>query len=180
MTPSYAIVVDSNGNGIGSHKWEDSTTMVLATNEVECTEAQAQNPTAWQVVNGALVESLPAAKATQSGIIAAACSAAESAPLSFTNASGTAGVFPMDSSKLAKYLGAYAKYVAKGVPFPNSATTYNFYTVTGQPVGMTVTDIDNFFNAVESQVDAALAKQATLLADIAAATTVSAVQSIVW
>jgi hypothetical protein len=123
---------------------------------------------------------LAAAQTTQSGLVASACSAAESAPLAFTNAAGVSSSFPMDSGKLAKYLSIYTKYYVKELPFPNSATTYNFYDVNGKAVAMTLTDIENFFNSVEAQVDSALAKQETVLADIAAATTVTAVQTIVW
>jgi len=123
---------------------------------------------------------LAQAQATQSGIIAAACSAAGSTPLAFTNAAGVSSTFPMDSGSLTKYLGAYAKYYVKGIAFPNGATTYNFYDVTAKAVGMTLTDIENFFNAVETQIDGALAKQETLLAQIAAATTVADVQAITF
>ena len=180
MISSYALIIDNNNNIIGCHKWADSTLMDMSSNEIECTFEQAQNPMMYCVVNGQVVESLTAAQAAQSGIIASACSAAESAPLEFTNGAGVASSFPMDSGKLAKYLSIYTKYYVKGLPFPNSATTYNFYDVNGKAVAMTLTDIENFFNSVEAQVDSALAKQETLLTDIASATTVSQVQSITF
>ena len=175
----YAIIFDPSGNGTGVHTYSEEPSS-YPPNEFPCSAAQAQNPMAYSSVNGQIVESLAAAKSVQSGIVVAACLSAESAPLAFTNAAGTASTFPMDSGKLAKYLSIYTKYYVKGLPFPNSSTTYNFYDVNGKAVGMTLTDIENFFNAVEAQVDGALAKQETLLADIASATTVTAVQAIIW
>lgn len=175
----YALMLDGNGNGIGSHSYVEDP-VSYPPNEIACSSAQATTPMMYQVVNGLIVESLTASQAAQSQTIATACSAAESAPLYFTNGAGTAGSFPMDSAKLAKYLGVYAKYCVKGVAFPNGALSYDFYDVYGKAVAMTLTDIENFFNAVESTCDSTLAKQATLLADIASATTVSAVQAVVW
>jgi len=165
------------------HQFEDDVT-VDATTGTWSTPSGAKGtcPTTLMPYTGAwpIPPTVQEAQAEQSGLIAAACSAAESAPLAFTNAAGVASSFPMDSGKLAKYLSIYTKYYVKGLPFPNSATTYNFYDVNGKAVAMTLTDIENFFNSVEAQVDSALAKQETLLADIATATTVSAVQEVIW
>lgn len=176
----YGVQINSSGRITG--KFSGAVLDPLFTEVTEIEFASVEPGSTY--LNGAISPppgpTLAQAKATQSGIIAAACSAAESTPLAFTNAAGVNSTFPMDSGSLTKYLGAYAKYYVKGLPFPNSATTYNFYDVTAKAVAMSLTDIENFFNAVETQIDGALAKQETLLADIAAATTVTAAQAVVW
>ncbi len=66
---TYAIIYDTTtGIGYGSHAYGDSDP-VLPSNEIACTQAQAQTPAAWTVVNGSLVQSLTYAKAAQSALI---------------------------------------------------------------------------------------------------------------
>ena len=64
----YALMVDANGNGVGSHSYAEDPKTYPA-NEVSCTQAQAQTPMAYQVANGVIVESLSAAQATQISLL---------------------------------------------------------------------------------------------------------------
>ena len=177
MIPAYAIVFDSNGNGTGSHKWMDAKTVVLAKNEIACTEAQAQNPSAWQVVNGVLVESLPAAQATQKALLQSAFQKAEQSPISIALASGVTTSFGMTPHDWTKIVGLYSKYVAKGVTVPSG---YQIPDASGVLQAITVADIENLFDAGETQMTGAISKLASLIGQVESATTVSAVQSIAW
>ena len=116
------------------------------------------------------IPTLQEAQSAQMAIIAEACLAAQANPLPFTTSGGVSANFPLDSASLAKYLGAYVKYYVKGTAFPSGASTYTFYSVTGSGVPMTVVDIENFFNAVEIQINSALAKQERLFTEIQAIT----------
>jgi len=60
----YAIQFDSNGNGTGVHSYVEEPA-IYPSNELPCTEAQAQTPMLWQNVNGVLTQSLSAAQSTQ-------------------------------------------------------------------------------------------------------------------
>ena len=60
----YALILDSNGNGIGAHSYVEEPA-TYPSNEAACTEAQANQPMLWQLVSGALVQSLSATQAAQ-------------------------------------------------------------------------------------------------------------------
>ncbi len=53
------IKFDASGNCVGSNIYYDAVPDPLPPNEIACTEAQAQNPAAWKVSNGALVSVPP-------------------------------------------------------------------------------------------------------------------------
>jgi hypothetical protein len=151
--------------------------MVLASNEVECTEAQAQNPAAYQVVNGKIVESLSYAKTSQIALLQTSARQVEQAPVSLTLASGVTTSFGMTPHDWTKIVGLYAKYGVKGVTLPSG---YQIPDVNGTLQAVTVADIENLFNAGETQMTGAITKLASLVDQVKAATTVSAVQAIVW
>jgi hypothetical protein len=66
---TFAIQFDTTtGLGFGASFYGDDNAK-LAANEIACTQAQAQTPAAWTVVNGSLVQSLPYAQAAQSALI---------------------------------------------------------------------------------------------------------------
>lgn len=120
---------------------------------------------------------LSEAKSNQIIIIQNAAITAEISPLSFTTSAKVSTTFPMDSSAQIKYLGAYTRYVVHAQPLPSN---FYFYDSNGKSVAFTVSDIDAFATAGFTQVETALAKEASLIAQIEAATTVAAVQAIVW
>ena len=67
MSPGYSVSVNSNGT-LSPHFYAEEP-VTYPSNEIACTQAQAQTPAAWQVVNGSLVQSLTYAQATQSALI---------------------------------------------------------------------------------------------------------------
>ena len=171
----YALILDANGNGIGSNKYYQNQEPSYPSNEFPCTEAQAQNPTAYQVVNGKIVESLTAAQTAQIALLQSAFEQAEQAPVSLTLASGITASFGMIPHDWTKIVGLYSKYVAKGIAPPSG---YKIPDANGNLQAVTVTDIENLFNAGETQMTGAIAKLASLVAQVQSATTVSAVQAI--
>lgn len=122
-------------------------------------------------------ELLATAQAAQVGIIQASALATETSPLHFTTAANVSGYFPMDARAQIKYLGAYTRYVVHAQTLPSS---FAFYDSTGTAIAFTVADIDNFATAGFLQVEASLAKESSLISQIASASTVSAVQAVVW
>ena len=172
----YALQIDSNGNGIGAHTYVEEPS-TYPSNEVPCTQAQAQNPTLYQVVGGQIVESLTAAQSAQIALLQSSAQKAEQAPVSLTLASGITTSFGMTPHDWTKIVGLYSKYVAKGTALPSG---YQIPDVNGVLQAVTVTDIENLFNGGETQMTGAIAKLASLVGEVQAATTVSAVQAIVW
>jgi len=171
LTPAYAIIFDSNGNGTGMHKWEDETTVSLASNEIICTEAQSQNPSAWQVVNGVLVESLPAAQATQNGILTAGCQAAIVGGFT-SSALGSVYSYPSDPISQSNQNSA-ASSSAGGKLWCESGGVWSLVAHTQAQAQVVVASLVTWVNACQKQ-------RVTLQGQVNAATSVSAVQAITW
>ena len=172
----YALVIDSNGDGVGSHAYYEQPSS-YPSNEVACTQSQAQSPMAYQIVNGQIVESLAYAKTSQIILLQSAFQQAEQAPISITLASGVMTSFGMTPHDWTKIVGLYSKYVAKGIALP---TGYQIPDVNGVLQAVTVADIENLFDSGETQMTGAISKLASLVGQIESATTISAVQSIAW
>ena len=172
----YALMIDSNGNGYGSHAYGEEPSS-LPSGEIVCSQAQAQTPMAYQLVNGQIVESLAYAKTSQIAILQSAFQQAEQAPVSLTLASGVTTAFGMTPHDWTKIVGLYSKYVAKGAALPAG---YQIPSTSGVLQAVTVVDIENLFDAGETQMTGAISKLSSLASEVTSATTVSAVQSIVW
>ena len=172
----YALQIDSNGNGIGSHAYVEEPTS-YPSNEVPCTQAQAQNPSLYQVVGGQIVESLTAAQSAQIALLQSSAQKAEQAPLTYTTSGGVTATFLMTPHQWTKFMGAYTKYVVKGDTFPSG---YSFFDQNGKPVPVTVADISGIFDAGMAQIEGAMSKLSSLVAQVEAATTVSDVQAVNW
>ena len=133
------------------------------------------------VVNGVLTipsgPTLAQAKSRQIALLQSAFQKAEQAPVSITLASGVTTSFGMTPHDWTKIVGLYSKYVVKGIALPSG---YQIPDTNGTLQAVTVTDIENLFNAGETQMTGAIAKLASLVAQVQSATTVSAVQAIVW
>ena len=133
------------------------------------------------VVNGVLTipsgPTLAQAKSRQIALLQSAFEQAEQAPLSLTLASGVTTSFGMTPHDWTKIVGLYSKYVAKGIALPSG---YQIPDANGTLQAVTVTDIENLFNGGETQMTGAIAKLASLVGEVESATTVSAVQAIVW
>ena len=172
----YALVLDSNGNGIGSHAYAEEPSS-YPTTEIACSQTQAQNPMMYQVVNGQIVASLTASQAAQITLIRNAANLAKTAPMSFTNGAGNTSSFPMDPVHQTEYLGAYSAFVLGGETLPSG---FGFEDVNSVIIPMAVADIKAFYAQGVAGINAITAKKATLVSQINQATSISAVQAIVW
>ena len=113
----------------------------------------------------------------QIALLQSAFEQAEQAPISLTLASGITTSFGMTPHDRTKIVGLYAKYVAKGDAVPSGYSLPDANMVLRV---VTATDIDNLFEAGKTQMTGAIAKLASLVAQVQSATTVSAVQAIVY
>ena len=133
------------------------------------------------VVNGVLTipsgPTLAQAQSRQIALLQSAFQKAEQAPVSITLASGVTTSFGMSPHDWAKIVGLYSKYVVKGDPVPSG---YPLPDVNMILHFVTKADIDNLFEAGKTQIDNAVSKLASLIEAVNTATTVSAVQAIVW
>lgn len=165
----YAIILDANNNGTGSHAYGEQPASYPA-NEFPCTQAQAQNPSLWSLVSGALVQQLAPAQAAQIAIINTACQAALSAI--------SAGYPPLELHTWSQQYAEAVAYTAN-----SAATTPTLSAIakaSGISVSSLVSNVINKATAYQSASGAAIGKRIALTAEIMAATTVAAVQAIVW
>ena len=153
---------------------------------IVCTEEQAKNTSQYvvdtstsppSVVNAPSAILLAQAQASQIALLQSAFEQAEQAPVSLTLASGVTTTFSMIPHDWTKIVGLFAKYVAKGDAVPSGYSLPDANMVLRV---VTATDIDNLFESGKTQIDGAVAKLASLVGEVQAATTVSAVQAIVW
>ena len=153
---------------------------------VVCTEAQANNPSQYMVdtsttplavIGAPSSVLLEQAKTSQIVLLQSAFQKAEQAPVSVTLASGVTTSFGMTPHDWTKIVGLYSKYVAKGVTVPSG---YQIPDITGKAQVVTATDLENLMNAGEAQIQATIAKAATLIGQIEAATSVQEVTALGW
>ena len=153
---------------------------------IVCTEDQAKNASQYvvdtsttppTVVNAPSAVLLAQAQASQIALLQSAFQKAEQAPVSITLASGVTTSFGMSPHDWTKIVGLYSKYVVKGDPVPSG---YPLPDVNMILHFVTKADIDNLFEAGKTQIDNAVSKLASLIEAVNTATTVSAVQAIVW
>ena len=152
---------------------------------IDITETEWQQalacPYIVKVENGALVipsgPTLAQAQATQIALIRNAANLAKAAPMSFTNGAGNTSSFPMDPVHQTEYLGAYSAFVLGGETLPSG---FGFEDVNSVIIPMAVADIKAFYAQGVAGINAITAKKATLVSQINQATSVSAVQAIVW
>ena len=223
----YALIVDSNGVGIGQHTYVEEPAS-YPSNEIACTQAQAQTPAAWQVVSGSLVQSLTYAQATQSALIKQGFANAvaaipftvngtnytldtaqskQPADMAIVVAANNALNHPVAwvaSTPVAQYaiqlVGSSYLFCAVagttgtaaptppttfGAPVTDGTVTWELYGRTlemsdGTHATFTVQELISIFQQVEVYIHYQKNQKLSLLAQIAAATTVSAVQAIVW
>ena len=223
----YGIQFDSSGNPVSGWEAQDSTYPVPSDVTI-CTEAQNADYMAWTLVNGALVQSLSYAKATQSALIKQGFASAVAA-ISFTingvnytldaaqpkQAADMAIVVAANNAMNHPVLWAASTPVAQyavqlvgssylfcavagttgttaptppttfGAPVTDGTVTWELYGRTlelsdGSHATFTVQELISIFQQVEVYIHYQKNQKLSLLAQIAAATTVSAVQAIVW
>jgi len=129
-------------------------------------------PTAAQIQSALDAIKLSAYKQTQSSAIQADYqNAAYNTPIAYM---GT--TFWTDSDSQFKVLGSAWGYGKVGA-VPDG---FAWWDATGNPVPMTLDQLEGLAQATLVEVEAAFVKRKTLLADIAAATTVAEVQAVAW
>ncbi|MBB5414118.1 DUF4376 domain-containing protein [Paraburkholderia atlantica] len=156
-------------------------------NAIKITDAQWQtcvNNPGYTVVDGELVapaaptaaQLLAAAQAIQSATIDAAYAAAIQQSVSFKTAGGVTETFQADAGSQTVLMQATQGYQIAG------ATPTGFYwkAADNTPVPFTLTDLQGLYQAILAQGWAAFQKRTNLKAEIAAATSVAAVQAINW
>ena len=174
--PTFAIQFDTTtGLGFGANFYGDDNAK-LAANEIACTEAQSQNPSLWQLVNGALVQSLTYAKAAQSALIKQGFANANAANISFTDAAGVTDTYQADPTSVADLNNCLSAFRAA------AAVPSGFYwrSATNNNNAFTYADLVNLAAALANRGFANFAQLQTLKANVMAATTVSDVQAVVW
>lgn len=159
---------------------------ILPQGAIVCTEAQSKNPSQYvvdtstthpTVISAPSAILLAQAKTYQIALLQSAFQQAEQDPVSVTLASGVTTSFGMTPHDWTKIVGLYSKYVAKGISLPSG---YQIPDVNGVLQAVTVADIENLFDAGETQMTGAISKLASLVGQVELATTVSAVQEIVF
>lgn len=166
----YSIIIDSNGNGIGSHAYVEEPTS-YPSNEVPCTQAQAQNPSLYQVVNGQIIESLQAAQSAQITLLRAACASAITGGFT-SSALGSTYTYASDLISQAN-LNSVANNPSGGYLWCESGGVWSFKVHTQAEAQSVLGAFVAWLNACQSQL-------ATLTGEVNAATTVSGVQAITW
>ena len=224
----YSVTFDTTtGICYGGNSYVEKPA-TLPSNQVPCTQAQAQNPGAWSLVSGSLVQSLAYAKAAQSALIKQGFANAVAAiPFAVNGVSYTLDTAqPKQAADMAIVVAAnntmnhpvlwaastpVAQYAVQlvgssylfctvagttGTTAPTPPTTFGTTvtdgTVTWELYGrtlemsdgthatFTVQELISIFQQVEVYIHYQKNQKLNLLAQIAAATTVSAVQAIVW
>ena len=175
----YALMIDSNGNGMGSHTYVEEPSS-YPSNEIPCTEAQAKNPMAYQVANGQVVESLPYAKTSQIALLKAGYQTAINAPVTFKNAAGVTSTYPSGNTVLINGMRAkdlLAEVIAAG----EAAWTLGKW-IDANDVAQTFTfaDLQGLAGAMEAAITLDYTDLVSKIAEVNAATTVSAVQAVTW
>lgn len=145
---------------------------------VDPTHPVVTNQREYQVVNGALASIVPTsaqllatAQATQLAILTAAYNAAKAANVAYMSTE-----FMADADSQDIFAHALTAYTAVG------ATPDDFYVVDANynKVPMTLDQLKGLIEAISTQVWAAFQQWVTVKQALAAATTVAAVQAVVW
>lgn len=181
-TPTYYLTFDSSENVTGSGATPDGT---VPKDAIECTQQQAENPQAWAISNGAIVSApatqlLAQAQAAQIAIITQACAGAITGGFS-SSALGSAHTYPSQPNDQSNLIGAATASQSPTLP---AGWTCNFWCADSTGAwalrAHTAAQIQQVLADGVAAREALSTKLAALVAQVEAATTVAAVQSIVW
>ena len=171
MANFYALILNASNTGIGAHIYGEPQA-TLPANEVACTQAQAQNPSQYGLVNGVVTQLLSAVQAAQIATIKAACQAQILGGFS-SSALGSAYNYPSDSVTQQNIQSAAQSGTSCGIWCENSAGLWSFMTHT--PIELT-----KLFSDMVTFIQTQQQKYATLSNNISACTTISSVEAITW
>lgn len=176
----YTLVLDQNGNGIGSHFYMEEPDSYPDI-EVSCTSDQANNPAMWSLSNGILVESLSVAQSQQIELLRAACAASIVGGYQ-SSALGDVYTYPSALTDQINMLGS----VSASQLSMNQSDTWTTPFLCADPSGNwayqmhTAAQIQQAGNDGKVWVATCQLKLSGYLASVAAATTVADVQAVVW
>ena len=166
----YALMIDSNGNGMGSHTYVEEPSS-YPSNEIPCTEAQAKNPMAYQVVNGQIVESLSYAKSSQIALLHSSCQSAITGGFT-SSALGDIYTYPSGSTDQIN-LHTSAGSLHGGNLWCETGGIWSFKYHTQSQAQTVLSDFSLWLNACQS-------KLLSLIEQVNNTTTVETVKSIVF
>ncbi|MCW3641763.1 DUF4376 domain-containing protein [Burkholderia cenocepacia] len=177
---TYAVV--ESGEVINVILWDGQADIGLPQNElVEIPEGQVVG-IGYGYANGEFSQpsvssvTLPEAQAMQTAIVQAAYGAAVQAPVAFKSAAGVTQTFDADqASQLVLMQTTQGYTLANAVP-----TGFYWKAADNTHIAFTLSDLQGLYAAMLEQGWNAFQKLQSLKAAIAAATSVSAVESILW
>jgi hypothetical protein len=175
----YALMLDANGDGTGSHAYVEEPSSYPA-NEIACTQEQAKNPTLYQNAGGVVTASLKGAQSAQKALILSAYQKAINAPVTFKNAAGVTSTYPSGNTLLAD--GSRAKNKLEGVIAAGASAWMSGKWLDTSNVAQTFTfsDLQGLAAVMESAMTLDWSDLVAKYAEIDAATTVAAVQAITF
>lgn len=152
---------------------------------IKCTQAQYENPQAWQVVNGAVVAApaptaaqlLADAQAAQTATLTSGYQSAIYADIQYATSGGVTQTFQSDAGSVNILSQQLNVYVTAGAPLPAG---YAWTSVDNTQVPFTVADLKGLAAAIGARGAEAFFHLQTQKAAVRAATTINKVQSITW
>jgi hypothetical protein len=173
--PTYTLIIDSSGNGIGAHAYYSSPASFPAT-EIQCTYEQSVNPTLYTVLNGVVAEALAPAQAVQIRTVTASYNSAINQTVSYTSKVGVTETYDADSTSVNTLT-----YSILGFQSTQTVPT-GFYWVAADntQVPFEYADLQGLASAIITRNAPLFQQLQTLKTQIKMATSVTAVQAIIW
>ena len=178
--PTYSLMYNTLSGAIfGAHYYGENNALV-AKNEIVCTETQYNQANLYVVdvstTPPTLVQSLAVAQNMQIEMLTLAYATSIQAPVSYTSKGGITKTYQADPQSVANLTQMLLTFQAA------AATPAGFYwvSVDNTRVPFTYVDMQGLASAFGAQGVPAFQQLQNLKAEVLAATTVSAVQAIVW
>ena len=132
---TYAMIVDGygvgspivDGYGVGSHVYGEPPA-TLPAGQIACTQAQAQNPSAWQVVNGSIVAKPPTLAQQAEALIAGGLTISSTSTPALNGTYAVASGVPFGREDI----GTEAQFVSTFSEFTNGTTTLQWPLIDGK------------------------------------------------
>ena len=169
---AYTLVMDASGNVTGPGIYMGGELpSPLPANEIPCTEAQAKNPMAYQVVNGQIIESLTAAQSSQTALLRSSCQTDITGGF-MSSALGDIYNYPSGSTDQIN-LHTIAGNLHGGNLWCESEGVWSFKYHTQSQAQMVLSNFSSWLNTCQS-------KLLSLTEQVNNTTTVESVKAIVW
>lgn len=174
MTIYYIAAWTATGLITGTGRTQEAA--LVPSGAIVCTQAQAESPSLYAVVDGVVVQSLAGYQSAQSILLRQSYASANAADISFTDSAGVTDTYqcgPASILNLQNCLSAFraAAAVPSGFYWRSSTNNNNPFSYA---------DLVGLATAAANRGFTNFAQLQTLLAEIQAATTVADVQAVVW